>query len=255
MNKKYYLNNNWQFRLTDVPAPESALKESLTDKWYPAEVPGTLHTDLFRSGLIEDPFNEQNEFKLEWISRSGCIYRTEFNYPGPVNRNSNIKLVLEGLDTTAEIYLNSKLAGKADNMFLKYEFNAAPLLVHGNNILEVHFTSPVEYSKKTEKRYGRLYAALTSYRVYIRKAQYSFGWDWGPSYPTMGIWRQVYLLEEDKAVIRSIQFNTDKLFTNRAILNINFDIYYKYQGRTKRNNLFKECRTGIHKRDKNRWAG
>ena len=43
------LNTNWEFS-------QAALNE-----WRPAEVPGTVHADLFSQGLIEDPFYRINE--------------------------------------------------------------------------------------------------------------------------------------------------------------------------------------------------
>src|SRR5215218_6912637 len=33
-------------------------------------------------------------------------------------------------------------------------------------------------------------------RVFMRKAQFGFGWDWGPRLPTVGIWRPVELRRE-----------------------------------------------------------
>ena len=39
------LNSNWQFRQKEKA------------QWYPAEVPGTIHTDLLANKLIPDPFS------------------------------------------------------------------------------------------------------------------------------------------------------------------------------------------------------
>ena len=224
MNKRFYLNDNWKFKITNYPADQVTIPLKRINKWIPAIIPGTIHTDLLKAGLIEDPFKERNEYKLEWISKSNCVYRTEFNYPGTINRSSDIKLVFEGIDTVADIYLNTKFLGRSENMFLRYEFNVVQLLNPTKNILELRFESPVALSIKSEEKYGKLSAALNSYRVYIRKAQYSFGWDWGPAYPTTGIWRPVYLLEEDKAVIKTIKFDTEKLTKTRAHLKINFTV-------------------------------
>lgn len=32
-------------------------------QWYPAQVPGTVYTDLLRNGQMEDPFWKDNEYK------------------------------------------------------------------------------------------------------------------------------------------------------------------------------------------------
>ncbi len=57
----------WQFR------------EAGKDKWYPANVPGCVHTDLLNNKLIDDPFYRDNEKKLQWIGKSDWEYQTTFN--------------------------------------------------------------------------------------------------------------------------------------------------------------------------------
>ena len=49
--------------------------------WMGSSAPGTVHTDLFNLGLIEDPFFEDNELKLQWISNCDWIYKTSFDLP------------------------------------------------------------------------------------------------------------------------------------------------------------------------------
>ncbi|MBL0095866.1 MAG: hypothetical protein IPP46_04785 [Bacteroidetes bacterium] len=34
-----------------------------TDKWLPAQVPGSVHTDLVQNGIITDPFKNDHEKK------------------------------------------------------------------------------------------------------------------------------------------------------------------------------------------------
>src|SRR5437762_12425000 len=50
------LVSGWQF------------SEAGKDKWYPATVPGCIHTDLMKNKLIDDPFYRNNESKLQWRS-------------------------------------------------------------------------------------------------------------------------------------------------------------------------------------------
>ena len=60
------LNNNWVF------------SEAGTDKWYPATVPGCVHTDLLNNKLIDDPFYRLNEHELQWIDKKDWEYKTTF---------------------------------------------------------------------------------------------------------------------------------------------------------------------------------
>ena len=121
---------------------------------------------------------------------------------------NNVDLVFEGLDTISEIYLNNIRLGGTDNMFVKYRYNVKNILKAKGNELKVLFKSPTRYAADEENKYGKLPVALNSTRVYIRKAQYSFGWDWGPTFPTSGIWRNVYLEEWSDAKIENVTFNT-----------------------------------------------
>ena len=48
-------------------------------------------------------------------------------------------------------------------------------------------------------------------RNFIRKAQFGWGWDWGPSLPTVGIWKPVSLRTETSAALRTVKFTTLEL--------------------------------------------
>ena len=223
MSKKFYLHENWKVKLWGNTVKDTSITRKKLAKWITAKVPGTIHTDLLDADLIDNPFREGNEYKYEWISRSSWTYRTEFDYPDGLTRGSVVKLVFEGIDTAAEVFLNNKLLGRTDNMFLRYEYNVDQVLKPGKNVLELFIDSPVAAAKKKEENYGSLSEELNSYRVHIRKAQYAFGWDWGPSYPVSGIWRSVYLEAVSKAVIRSVNFNTEKLKGKKARVKIGFE--------------------------------
>lgn len=67
----------------------------------------------------------------------------------------------------------------------------------GTNILELKFTSGVTASKKERKRTdpeGKLDTGSGDRdRLYLRKAQYHWGWDWGPALNTCGPWKPIYI--------------------------------------------------------------
>ena len=222
MHKKYLLDKDWKFRINEnIYSVENAhLKKMKLNKWMNAEVPGTVVTDLLNLNLIPEPFFADNELRLKWISENDWIYKTGFNYPKDFKKDKEVYLVFEGIDTVAKIVLNGKELGTADNMFRKYEFDISKILKKRSNNLELFFTSPVKYAKELEGKYGRLDAALNSERVYIRKAQYSFGWDWGPEFPVMGLWRPVYLLQRNNVYIKNFSFYTQSLEEGKANIEV-----------------------------------
>lgn len=220
MNKKFELNRSWKFSQS---GENIGIKKN---QLLPATVPGTIHTDLLKNKIIDDPYYSDNELRLDWITKCDWIYITEFNFNKKTD--SNIDLIFEGLDTICDIYLNNKKLGSTDNMFLTYKYNVKDIL-KSKNILKVFIKSPVQYSISQEKKFGKLPVALNSSRVYIRKAQYSFGWDWGPSFPTSGIWRTVYLQEWKDAKLENITFNTNKLHKKYAEVEVGIALNVRSQ--------------------------
>lgn len=223
MNYKTELSKNWKFSLSGNNILPLQLKKKgiKNNQLLPATVPGTIHTDLINNKLIDDPYFSDNEVTMNWISECDWVYQTEFNFKK--KSDSDIDLIFEGLDTICDIYLNNKKLGSTDNMFLTYKYNVKNILKN-KNLLKVVIKSPVKYSLKQEEKFGKIPVALNSSRVYIRKAQYSFGWDWGPSFPTSGIWRNVYLEEWNEAKIENVTFNTNKIEKNFAEVEIGVNL-------------------------------
>ena len=213
MNKqKIKISDNWKFSvanhsIANLEIPGNKIKPGI---WFDALVPGTIHTDLLNNKLIDS----DNELKLDWIINNKWIYKTEFHFQPEAKENYN--LIFEGIDTIADIYLNEHKILSTENMFIEYKISVGKYLVEGNNELKIFFYSPVKYALEQEAQYGKLPVALNSSRAYIRKAQYSFGWDWGPSFPTSGIWRDVYLEPEPAAETENVRFETLKITKSKA---------------------------------------
>ena len=174
------LNKNWQF------------KNQKENKWYKATVPGTVHTDLLANKLIPDPFYRDNEIKLQWIDSADWEYRTIFNVNEYIFTSGRARLNFTGLDTYADVYLNGHLILQANNMFRDWIIPVDEYLKKSNNILLIRFSSAQRKVDSIAK--SRLPLILPdNNRVYVRKAQYHFGWDWGPKFISCGIWKPIKL--------------------------------------------------------------
>ncbi|MDZ7373768.1 MAG: glycoside hydrolase family 2 protein [candidate division KSB1 bacterium] len=186
------LGGEWEFR---------CLSEAVADEWrvwIPAKVPGTVHTDLMAAGLIPDPFVADNERHLDAVHQASWLYRRYFNWKRFLSGRT--LLVCEGLDTVARVRLNGSLVAQTENQFLPYRLDVTDLLLEGTNCLEVELESPLASAAFRRERLGPLVPDRSDYdelRFYLRKAQYSFGWDWGPALPTCGIWRPIYLVHRN----------------------------------------------------------
>ena len=161
----------------------------------PATVPGCVHTDLLAAGRIEDPYLDENETKLSWIGRTEWEYTTSFT-AGPGLDGSagpRVDLVCAGLDTVAEIELNGEQVGQTANMHRGYRFGVQDLLRAGTNHLKIKFNSPYAYAEEQQRRLGDRPGAYGEPFNFIRKQACNFGWDWGPTLVTSGIWQPIGL--------------------------------------------------------------
>jgi beta-mannosidase len=111
-------------------------------------------------------------------------------------KKKNTELVFDGLDTYASVYLNGKLVLKADNMFRQWRVEVRKQLHPGTNKLVVVFLLAQNVVDSLVKK-DLPFVIPDNPRVYVRKAQYHFGWDWGPKFTTCGIWKEVRLESYD----------------------------------------------------------
>jgi beta-mannosidase len=187
-------------------------------KKYKATIPGTVHTDLFQNELIPDPFFGTNEKELQWIENESWEYETYFSLTKSELKNQNIDLEFEGLDTYATVYLNGKVVLEANNMFRKWTIQAKSYLKIGSNHLKVIFHSAVKKGKEQATKLP--YTLPEKERVFVRKAQYQFGWDWGPRFVTAGIWKPVQLKFWNSAKIESVKYEQKVL--NESVADLDF---------------------------------
>ena len=201
-------------------------------KWNPATVPGCVHTDLLNNHLIKDPFFRLNEKELQWIGKTGWIYKTTFDVNEAILAKNKLELVFEGLDTYADVYLNGEKIIIADNYFRSWQADVKKLLKLNGNTLEVKFHSVYEVNlPKWQKAPYRLQAfpnndqADTCINMYSRKPGFHYGWDWGPRLITSGIWKPVRLKAWDGAKIKNVWIQQNVVNAKQANLVAVFQLF------------------------------
>ncbi len=211
------LTGEWQFRLLKNSNAKLIERKKLT-RWMKAHVPGTVHTDLMSNGLIPDPYYRMNENDVQWVDSCSWEYKKEFKLDSEWYKQQNIGLVAEGLDTFTTISINGRHVADTDNMFITHRLEVKKYLKKGKNLLSIVFHSPTECVNSLWKKYGELLVANDPTRVYARKAQYSFGWDWGPKLTTSGIWRSIYLEGSNTARLTDPFIKTKRINGYNAVL-------------------------------------
>lgn len=170
--KKVYVEGQWYLHGDQVGTLE-------------ATVPGCVHTDLIKNGVLGDLYWRDNSKTCQWIENCDFSYTCTFD----AEEDEDATLVFEGLDTYCEIYLNGEHIGSADDMHIPHGFDVGGKLKRRDNELRVDFRSPIkEIADKPERK-----GAFTKERLWTRRMQCTYSWDWAERFVTCGIFRPVYI--------------------------------------------------------------
>jgi beta-mannosidase len=198
------------------------------DDWIDVSAPGDVHQALVAAGRITDPFFNRNEIDCAWVEEREWWYRTQFIYEhGPPQTDDRLLLVFHGLDTYVRIWLNGERLGEHGNMFREAVFDITRRIRTDNpNTLALCFEPPLDHVKDKPSLFWLPGALEDTKRNFIRKAQFGFGWDWGPRLPTIGIWRPVELRREHQAAIQGTHFATLEIDPtgDKAIVSVKVEI-------------------------------
>lgn len=225
MNKTVIdLTGKWQFK--EYPVSARKVEDLDQSEWFEAAVPNSVFINLIEAGQIKEKDLLSNPENYEWVSERPWIYRKSFDVPAKILELDRIELNCEGLDTLATIWVNNKQVGKTDNMFIPHRFDVTEMLQVGENSIMIKFDSALQYSKAMMDRYKTFKKTdfSMSHRVYIRKAQCQFGWDFCPPLPGCGIWKNIQLEAIEKARINQLQINTIECSERAADIKISTEI-------------------------------
>ena len=178
------LSQDWTVSAVSGPTPVGFPTGAI-----PAVVPGVIHTDLLRAGLIDAPFDGDNEAAQQWIGDTVWRYQTTFEWTH--DGKTRHDLVAYGLDTVATIELNGSLVAHTANQHRSYRFDARPFLVEGENTLAVTFAAPVPETLERARKFGELPRVNHHDFNQLRKSASHFGWDWGIDVAGSGIWQPI----------------------------------------------------------------
>lgn len=203
------LDGTWQLKdkeyteYSQATVPESELNDN---DWLNTRVPGDIHPTLVQAGRIPDPFLDQNTKLCGWTNERSWWFKREFDVPETF-KNKTLQLVFDGIDTYSSIYVNGKKVGQTENAFLQYSFIVTDFIVPGekNSIAVcVHATKSLIEALDTSKYFACFYTP----RIFARKAQCQFSWDWAPELPALGIWQSVMLKAITPGVIEDVYIRT-----------------------------------------------
>jgi hypothetical protein len=190
----------------------------------PAIVPGSIHLDLLNAGIIEEPYVSMNVDLLSWIkNESYWIWRANFIPTIDLLSADQIQLIVEGIDTIAQVYLNGYNLFNSSNSFIQTSVDVPKsLLISGNNEILIQIKSPTWAALAFNASCSGFCPSSnwgpelnrSSYDQafnYIRKPGCHFGWDFAPNFATSGIWRKLYLRGFNSAILDDVTVVTTPL--------------------------------------------
>ncbi|MCY1694833.1 glycoside hydrolase family 2 protein [Curtobacterium sp. SL109] len=193
------LDGTWTVEAVRGPAAADAATTPIE-----AVVPGVVHTDLLRAGLIPDPFDGDNEAATQWIGDTVWRWRRTFDWHAPAAERHD--LVADGLDTLATIELNGIVVATTANQHRSYRFPVGHLLREGTNELVVTFDAPVPAAERLSELHGGELPHVNHHPYNaLRKNASNFGWDWGIDVATSGIWKSIGIESWSGARIASVR--------------------------------------------------
>ncbi|XP_077483314.1 beta-mannosidase-like [Amblyomma americanum] len=206
-------------------AAEGLAKFSLDGQWtavntnrtikIPATVPGGIYTDLKKSGVIGEPLYGFNDLRYDWVGKENWTFSRQFDVPSALLNQNRVSLVAHGIDTVCNVTLNDARLFDAVNMYIRYVADVKSILRRRSNRIVVSCESPVLYALR--KHQEQVQSSYPVYPLcppsvqngqchvnYIRKMPCSFSWDWGPAFPSTGIWKSIELEGYNGVQIRDI---------------------------------------------------
>ena len=206
--------NNW-----DLTFQHPITKEIMT---IAAQVPGNVIADLYRNGVIDDPFYSDNSVRMRPFEFIDWEYSTTFE---KIEKAEDEKLFInfEGIDTIAEIFVNGEKIGSANNMFIAHKFEL-PANLKDINELKVKISSPITEARKYTYPTANFAMPYNFESLYIRRAAHTYGWDIFPRLIGAGLWRKVEIIKEKPIAWIDVYLMTSALLENgaRMVLNWNF---------------------------------
>lgn len=196
MNRSICLNGAWQLGwfdgqrgsgtrlIADQPEP---------GRYLEAQVPGEVHLDLIRCGLLAEPNEGLNCLAASWVEEMKWYYRRVFTAPDLL-QGERAWLVFKGLDLAAKIFLNGVEIAQHANSFYPCQVEVTGSLLLGENVLAVEVESGLYWAAdRPGMGYGMAPDNAMNKRNWLRKVQSSFGWDWSTRMLNVGITGDVTL--------------------------------------------------------------
>ncbi len=191
----------WRFKMM---LPGEGIKKGLhklpsedieTLVWNNAKVPGDVYTDLWKAGVIEDPYFGRNSVKAQWVQQYEWWYALQFSVKEDIT-SQVVDIVFEGVDYSCEVWLNGHYLGSHEGVFSKFSFNVNEYLriskhdfLKGRNMLMVKLNPPPQVN------------------AFVAGKKTPWFGDYWRDLTPIGIWRPVKMVTTGKVRFKDVYAN------------------------------------------------
>ena len=217
------LDGKWELKFWPQPVAgpigDPADIKNVSTSTVSATVPGNVELDLQAAGSLKDLRIGNNVYAARAYEGYQWCYTRTFATP-KLDKDQTLQLTFNGIDCLARVWLNGKLVGTPENMFIEHRYDITGLVNKaGPNTLCVIIRSPIIEAQKfrMESITGR-----DDEQAFIRKAPSQYGWDIVPRVLGAGLWRSVELNVLDPVRIDDVYWFTSEVdaAANTASLNM-----------------------------------
>lgn len=220
MKKNIVLSNHWELKkIEPTAAIEPMVLSQDETNWLSIEhMPAQVQDVLLQHRLLPEEMLVGWCEETTWIADFDWVYRLKFKKQD----NENARLLFQGLDTFADIYLNNQLILRHHNFYLPNQADISDLLQE-ENILLIHFHRTKDYLERLPLE--EKWVSAVPHCKMIRKPVHDFPPEvpvWGSNYQgavpyftpigvyrdiTMQLYNEVEITETDVAVSADDSYN------------------------------------------------
>ncbi|MSS45617.1 beta-mannosidase [Cutibacterium sp. WCA-380-WT-3A] len=205
-------------------------------EWIDAVVPGGVHESLIAAGIIDHPYSADHEKDCRWVEDRAWWYRGTLPIPAG---DDPLILTLTGVDTVADIWVNGHHVGRHASQYRPFQATLAPLDADEAEVL-IRFAPPLDGLSEppatramvnavsevlnaaapkdmdAESSAGILSLNLAATRR--RKGMFSWGWDFAPRVPSIGLTGSAELTRRSPV---EVSYRVDTMSINDDCANVN----------------------------------
>ena len=183
-----YWRHQWRMRSLSPALSRPMLSD------LPARVPGSIHADLQRAGLIPDPHHGASAFASEWIPQRDWSLRRQVTVPADFT--GTLTLECDGLDYAGTVLIDGQEFASFEGTHLRHRFDLTGRVTPGQTFeLEIIIdAAPVVDSQ----------CGYTS-RTRLLKPRFNYAWDWCTRVINLGIWQSVRLVARGEARLEHLR--------------------------------------------------